>query len=393
MGIHVLDIFILLFLVSAILRGYELGFVRQFFSTLGFFSGLLLGAWLQPYIIHIAHHSAFSRGLVTLITTLGFSLLFLALGEYTGVKLKQKLQLSQRFNPYDNGLGSVLGGVSILLIIWLSAAILSTLPYPSVQSTIRGSRIVSMLTQHLPPAPNVVADLGHLINPNGFPQVFTGIEPRPRTDINPPSLGEMQAAVTKDQKSVVKVEGTGCGGIVEGSGFVVGNDLIATNAHVIAGIRTPYVVDDNGTHATVPIWFDPDVDFAILRVANLAGNPLVLNTAAISTGTAAAVLGYPGGGGFMAGPAAIMDEFTANGRNIYNEGRTERDVFEVSADIVHGNSGGPLVIKDGTVIGVIFAESTRYNHVGYALSVGQLEGEIDQAQAQNRRVSTGSCAE
>lgn len=391
--INLLDVFIVLFFISALLRGRELGFVRQFFSTVGFFGGLLLGAWLQPYIIHIAHHSSFSRTLVTLITTLTMALLFLAVGEYIGIWLKRKAQISHLFNRFDDGFGSVIGGISILLIVWLSAAILSTLPYPGLQNTLRDSRIVSLLTQHLPAAPNVVADLGHLIDPNGFPQVFTGNEPSPPKNVARPSLGEMQTAVDKDKLAVVKVEGSGCGGIVEGSGFVVGSDLIATNAHVVAGIKSPYVVDRSGTHATVVIWFDPDLDFAILRVANLAGGPLVFDTNHIVTGTPAAVLGYPGGGNFTAGTAAILDEFTATGRNIYGQGQTERDVFEVSADIIPGNSGGPLVAKDGSVMGIVFAESTAYNHVGYALSAPQLLGAINQAQAQNRRVSTGSCAE
>src|SRR5665213_1034032 len=50
----------------------------------------------------------------------------------------------------------------------------------------------------------------------------------------------LDAAVAKDEASVVKIEGDGCGGTVEGSGFIVSPGLVATNAHVVAGVTHPY---------------------------------------------------------------------------------------------------------------------------------------------------------
>lgn len=387
---NVIDVCIVILAISACLRGRELGFVRQLCSTIGFFIGLFLGALLQPHIVSHTH-SPLGQSVATIATTLGCALILLAVGEYLGIHVKRRLQV-WKIDRLDNFFGAVLGLVSLLLIVWLSAAILETLPYPSIQSNIRGSVIITRLNRTLPSAPTVVANLGHLIDPNGFPQVFIGDAPGPPQNIPQPSLGSMKAAVSKDRASVVKVEGQGCGGIVEGSGFVVGSNLIATNAHVVAGIRQPLVLDGNGTHSSQVIWFDPDLDFAVLRVDNLAGGPLVFNTDHIAGGTTAAVLGYPGGGQFMADPAAVLDEFTATGRNIYNQGATERDVYEVRADIIPGNSGGPLVVQDGSVIGVVFAESTSYRHIGYALSTQQVMSEINQARAQNRVVGTGSCA-
>ena len=224
-------------------------------------------------------------------------------------------------------------------------------------------------------------------------QVFAGHEPTPKNSVGLPDLGQLQAAVDRDKASVVKVEGQGCGGVVEGSGFVVGSGLIATNAHVIAGIAKPYVQDSNGTHTATPIWFDPDLDFAVLRASNLAGHSLVISSSKVASGTPAAALGYPGGGSFKADPAAVLDQFTASGRNIYGNGHVNRAVYEVQADIIPGNSGGPLVGKDGSVIGVIFAQSTTYEHVGYALTTAQVSTELDQAIARNQTVTTGRCAE
>jgi S1-C subfamily serine protease len=387
----IIDILIVVFAISALYRGREIGFVRQLFSTAGFFGGLFLGAWLQPHTIDWGH-SQISRLIITLLTTLGCAMLLFMVGEYIGLRLKHKVLL-KRVNKLDNGFGGLLSIVSLLLTVWLAAAILVSLPTTGLQSTLQKSRIVSALDRVLPNAPNVISGLGHLIDPNGFPQVFINGEPSPNSQVPLPSLGDLQSAVNQDRASVVKLEGQGCGGIVEGSGFVVGSNLVATNAHVVAGIRHPYVEDDNGSHSGTVIWFDPNLDIAVLRVSNLSGKSLVISNKNVNSGTPAAVLGYPGGGPFTASPAAVMDQFTAVGRDIYGRGQTSRDVYELQANVIPGNSGGPLVAKDGTVIGVIFAESTSYQHVGYALTTAQVTSTINHAAARNTPVGTGQCAE
>ncbi|HWT56069.1 MAG TPA: MarP family serine protease, partial [Candidatus Microsaccharimonas sp.] len=333
-----------------------------------------------------------AKSIVTLVTTLGVAFLFLTIGEYLGILLKTKLTL-KRIDAADNTLGSGLAVISVLVAVWLSASIVQSTQLAGLQDTIKGSRIVTLLDRHLPAAPTVIASIGKLIDPNGFPEVFSGSEPVPPANVPLPDLGDLEAAVRADAASVVKIQGQGCGGIVDGSGFVVGNGLVATNAHVVAGIHTPYIIDSNGTRTAAAIWFDPDLDLAVLRTSRLAGTPLVFNTTEASQGTAGAVIGYPGGGSFSAKPAAILDSFTATGRNIYGQGNVLRKVYELRADIIPGNSGGPVIAKDGSVIGVVFAESTSYKHVGYALTSGAVAQEITQARARNQQVSTGTCAE
>ncbi len=386
-----LDAIIVLFLISAFFRGHEIGFIRQAFSSIGFFGGLFIGSLLQPYTIVYAH-SAPSRALVAISTSVGSALLLLIVGEYIGVMLKRKT-LNNSLNGFDNTLGAGLSIVSFLLTVWISASLLSGLPIAGVQQTISSSKIITDLNKNLPPAPDIIASLSRLVDPNGFPDVFIGGEPSPgNSNIVTPDMGILQQAVSKDKASVVKIEGQGCGGIVEGSGFVVGPGLIATNAHVVAGIRTPYVQDANGNHTASVIWFNPDLDFAVLRASNLAGPVLQFASNVASTGTAAAVLGYPGGGTFSAKPAAITDNFIARGRNIYGRGVTNREVYELRADIIPGNSGGPVIAVNGDVLGVVFAESTTYQHVGYALTTDQVISNLKQAEQQNQPTSTGSCA-
>ncbi|CAN5360916.1 acid resistance serine protease MarP [soil metagenome] len=388
---NVLDVLIIIFAIAAIFRGLEIGFVRQFFSTAGFIGGLWLGALLQPHFIHLAH-SETSKSALTLGLTLGVAFLLLGVGEYIGVFIKRKI-LHNIVNPVDYAAGAILGLSSLVIGVWLSASIFSSMPFPPVQQAISQSRIVRLLNSHLPSAPNIIADIGHLIDPNGFPDVFSGIEPAPSEAVEQPGLEGFQTAIAAAQASVVRIAGQGCGGIVEGSGFVVDKDLVVTNAHVVAGIRHIVVQDQNGNHTAVAIWFDANLDLAVLRVSGLKGTPLKFDASSQPRGTAAAVLGYPGGGGFTARSAAILSTFTATGHNIYGTDQTRRSVYELQADIIPGNSGGPLISEQGKVIGVIFAESTSYKDIGYALTPSKVIASIQSAKEQNHARDTASCAE
>jgi S1-C subfamily serine protease len=388
---HLIDILIILGAVLSLVRGYQVGFIRQFCSTAGFFLGLWLGALLQKHTVLLAHSES-SKAIVTLVTTLGCAVILMTAGEYVGARLKRRL-LTHKLNRPDEFAGSGIALVSLLLLVWLGAALLGGYPSRGLQNTINGSRIVAYLDDHLPAAPGVIAGLSKLIDPNGFPQVFTGREPAPQhVDISP-SLAGFQQAIDKVDTSVVKVEGPGCGGVVEGSGFVVGDGLVVTNAHVVAGVHFPFIHDSNGTHRATAIWFDPDLDLAVLRARNLAGQPLDFTDVGVPTGGRAAALGYPGGGPFSAEAAVVLDQFVATGRNIYGQGETERDVYELDAHIIPGNSGGPVITSDGQVIGVVFAESTSYPHVGYALTAKKVAVEVKTAAARNQTVNTSHCAE
>ena len=301
--------------------------------------------------------------------------------------------LGKNLNKLDNALGAILSIATILISAWLLSSVANSLPSSNLSIALNQSRIIRSMRELLPPAPNVIADIGKLIDPNGFPDVFVGSEPIPRGNVNLPSLGSLLPAVNADKASVVRIQGDGCGGVVSGSGFVVGSDLVATNAHVVAGIAHPVVQDANGQHNAEVIWFDPNLDFAVLKVYGLAGKPLTLNGTAQQNGTPSAVLGYPGGGNFNAGPAAILDEIEASGHNIYDTGLTLRSVYEIQATVIPGNSGGPLIAENGDVIGVVFAESTTYSHVGYALTMSKVINEINQAHNDEQPVSTGMCAD
>jgi S1-C subfamily serine protease len=389
---NLIDLLIILLAIGSLVRGYRIGLTRQAGSTIGFVVGLFLGSWLSNFLVAY-ENSAVSKSLISLLVVLAGGFIFMTIGELLSVRLKEKLMRIHSLDLFDGGLGSVMALATMLFAIWLGASILVLGPTSGFQQQLKNSRILSSLNSALPPATKLLSSLNKLIDPNGFPQVFSGLEPSPNSTAKLPSLGSLNSVVQAAAPSVVKVEGTGCGGIVEGSGFVISADRIVTNAHVVAGVVSPKVLDDNGIHNTRVMWFDADVDLAVLQVSDLAGKPLQVIPDAQNPGAPAVVLGYPGGGDFNAQPAAVIDHFTAYGRNIYDQGTTVRDVYSLQAKIIPGNSGGPVLDADGQVVGIVFATSTTYNNVGYALTGQQVTGELATAVQSTTVRSTGSCSE
>jgi S1-C subfamily serine protease len=386
-----IDIIIVILLILYIMRGASVGFSRQFFSFVGFWGGLLAAALLVPFVIGYGQ-SAFTKLLLAGGVVLIISGSLGALGEYLGARLSG---LVARFNiqPVDKGLGGVFGAGMVGLGTWLLAAMLMNVPSVTLSTEIQTSKLVRAIDSFLPPAPGAIARIQRLIDPNGFPQVFLGPEPLPGTNLGAATQAEVDQAIAADRASMVKIEGIGCGGEVFGSGFAIGGNYFVTNAHVVAGLRQPKVADGNGRlyNANVTL-FDPNLDIAVLRVSGLNLPALKLSTALAANGTHVVALGYPGGGSFTASGGSVIQHYIATGRNIYDSGLTRRQIYEVATDVEPGNSGGPLVTPDGTVVGVVFARSQTNNGIGYVLTGAAVSSDVQSGRNSSSAVSTGQCA-
>ncbi len=184
--------------------------------------------------------------------------------------------------------------------------------------------------------------------------------------------------------------GPACDEILQGTGFVVADDLVLTNAHVIAG-GSPRVEWDGQTFDAVPVLFDDDLDAAILRVDGLDAPALTLLTEEVARGTGGAVLGYPHGRYTELG-AATRRAMNAVGRDIYSEDHIERRIYELQVTVRPGNSGGPFALPGGRVAGLIFGASVTQRNLGYALASPRLIPLVEQAEGSSEAVSTGRCA-
>jgi len=381
-----LDAIIIVLMVAVAMRGVASGFLRQAGSLGGFLLGLGLGGLVAPWFAGAFPPGA-ERVFIVLLVFFGVAITVGGIGETVGYSLSG-LAERYRLRAFDAAAGAIFGVAVALLTVWLLASTFARTS--AIAPQIQASRILQTLDRDLPPAPDVRARVERAIGAGAFPRVFAGLEPSPAPPVTGPNAAAVNAAAAAGRAATVRVEGLGCGGLVEGTGFVAGPGLVATNAHVVAGIARPIVVDANGTHAATVVRFDPDLDFAVLRTTGLAAAPLPLATTTVSRGTVGAVLGYPGGGSFTVSPAAVLQRQTAVGRNIYDSGLIHRDIYTLQAIVRPGNSGGPLVTPDGTVIGVVFAMSTVNGSVGYALTSSEVLPDL-RAAATSGPVSTARC--
>ncbi len=386
---NALDVGIIIILLADILHGARIGFVRSFFSFAGFWGGIFVAAMFAPTAARYGSTPIEKIGLI-LGTALVIGLSLSMLGEFLAKRLGR---LVKRFNvgPIDASLGSAFGVILVTLSVWLISAMLFNVPNRAISNQVHDSKIVQLINEAFPPAPPVVAKIQGLINPGGFPQVFLGPEPKAGFVDGGATKAEVEQALTADGLSTVKILGRGCGGEQVGSGFVAGAGIVMTNAHVVAGIDEPIVLDQNGVHRSSVVAFDSNLDAAVLRTTGLAGPALPLETTIVESGTHSIALGYPGGGPLTAAPAAVIQSYQATGRNIYGGGITTRRVYEIKADIHPGNSGGPLVLPTGQVIGLIFARSQTNERIGYALTARSIAPMIDAASTNRRAVSSGVC--
>ena len=213
--------------------------------------------------------------------------------------------------------------------------------------------------------------------------------------VSAPVGPEVTDAVLRDAASVVRIVGNApvCGITQEGSGFVIAPQRVLTNAHVVAGVTWPTVqVGGSGPRLSARVvLFDPTIDVAILDVPDLAAPPLPVSTAAQPAGTGAGAAGYPENGPVTLAPAVLtstIDDVTAQA----TAGASTRQVYQLSALIEPGNSGGPLITPGGQVIGVVYARSAQDPSVGYALTAAQVVFAVTTAGSLSQTVSTGQCS-
>jgi len=386
---NLVDLVVLVVVALAAVQGLRLGAIVQVLSFGGFWIGLYLGALLASVTVQWGHSQS-TRTAFALVTLLGVATLCGVVGRIVGNLAFTRVHRGT-LGTVDSALGVVVAVVASLLAAWLLANTLVNSSSLALNSSIDRSRIVRSLDNVLPAPPSVFSRVQSFLSAQGFPPVFAQLAPASAGPVALPGSAQLNQAVFHAGNSTVKIIGQGCGQIQEGSGFVVGPGVVVTNAHVVAGISHPTVQAGTGFLDTSVISFDPKYDLAVLRVSGLNEPALLLDPQQVSRGVQAAVLGYPGGGPFRALPAGVMAEFEAEGRDIYGQGLTVRNVYEIQATVRPGNSGGPLVQPDGQVIGVVFSRSTTNGDIGYALTSPGVLSRVQQAESAGKVVSTGAC--
>ena len=352
--------------VVGLVNGYRRGFWLSLAQYIGLVVGVLLGATAAgPLLDYIGIHNPVARPLgAVLVLVIGGSL-GSSIGFAAGEPIRRKILRKGVHTMPDSIGGAVFSTIAVLIMCWFLGLSFSRGPSQEVAVQIQHSTVLRTLDRLAPRPPDFLARVEGILGGVTFPPVFAGLEPALPAPLPIPASVDTPA-VQHTAHLVVKVTGTGCGGLVTGSGFPIGNGYVVTNAHVVSGtgnhrVETPdgsvvFSSDQNGTDPRF-VDFARDADTLIMHMQVPAGttnNPLHAAPAVV---------------GRLARDAAVVyGALTAAGRDIYNQKQVTREIYVIQARVRPGDSGGPLVDLQGRVIGIVFATSASEPDQAYALT-------------------------
>lgn len=346
----IIDVIIAVFVIALAAIGYERGLIRSALPLAGFIAGAAIGGRVGPALLAGGSSSPYAP-LITVAFGLLLGAIFAITLEGVASVLRDRARLGQRAGIADGAGGALLLGALGLLVSWAFGAVALNAPGSDsvkLRKAVQRSAILGVLNDTLPPS-------GPLLN------VLRRIDPTPTLEGPESQVGAPEQAIVRDPDvqraagSVVRVLGSACGLGVSGTGWVIGRDLVATNAHVIAGQDDTTATPKAGAPEldATPVHYDPRNDFALLSVPGL-GLPQLDLVAEPKSGTAGAVLGFPENGPFTVTPARFGTVGEVTSEDSYGRGPIRREMSAFRADVRSGNSGGPVVDGEGRVLTTVF---------------------------------------
>ena len=162
----------------------------------------------------------------------------------------------------------------------------------------------------------------------------------------------------------------------QGSGVIVRDGVVLTNAHVVDGATQVTVVFDDGTRAGASVLgSDSTHDIAVLAVDTGDRPPIEIgSSSSLRLGQTVVALGYPLGlgetatAGIVSGINRTIDVSNGTGGSEHLVG-----VLQTDAAINPGNSGGPLIDAEGRLVGIntAGASAASAENIGFAISIDE----------------------
>jgi S1-C subfamily serine protease len=363
------------------LFGWAQGFVAGALALLGFAVGAWVGTRVGPLLLEDGRRSPWSPAF-GLVGALIAGMVFAIGLEGVGARLRGRVR-SPAATAADGMLGAVLTACVGLGVTWVLGA-LALANGGEARREVQRSAILQQLNTILPPSSGLIDALARL---DPFPRIDG-----PEARVPAPTASIARApGVRAAADSVVKVLGNACGLGVEGSGWVAGDGLVVTNAHVVAGQRDTRVLlrgREPGLDAEA-VSFDARNDLAVLRVPGLDAPALTLADDPRS-GTSAAILGFPGNGPYDVRAGRVGQTREVITQDAYGQGPVRRSITSLRGAVRSGNSGGPMVDADGQVVTTVFAATTSGPRGGFGVP-NAIAREALRRAARSSGVSTGPC--
>lgn len=164
---------------------------------------------------------------------------------------------------------------------------------------------------------------------------------------------------------------------MQGSGFLFDwNGAIVTNAHVVEGwTEAKVIANDNTEYQGYLIGYSNETDVAVIHVPELKGTkPFPHDVAAdLEIGEEIVALGSPNG----ERNSATMGFITGKNRDFVIGSFIYNNLYQISAPIAPGSSGGPLISKQSEkIIAINSAQSTTDHSIGFSIPMYQVSGLI-----------------
>nr|WP_090342360.1 acid resistance serine protease MarP [Mycolicibacterium malmesburyense]CRL72766.1 hypothetical protein CPGR_02463 [Mycolicibacterium malmesburyense] len=374
------------------ISGWRSGALGSMLSFLGVVLGAVAGVLLAPHLV-----ANIEGPRTKLFVTLFLILALVVVGEIAGVVLGRAVRSAIRnrsLRAVDSLVGVAIQIVAVLVAAWMLTYPLQSSDQPNLAAAVRGSKVLKEVNDAAPGwLRQVPTRLSALLDTSGLPDVLQPFGRTPIVAVDAPDAALAgDPAVASARSSVVKIRGVapGCQKVLEGTGFVAASNRVISNAHVVAGSESVTVEADGQTYDAFVVSYDPQADISILDVPDLPSAPLSFAQTPATTGTDAVVMGYPGGGNFVATPARVREIIELSGPDIYRTTTVEREVYTIRGTVRQGNSGGPMIDREGQVLGVVFGAAVDDADTGFVLTADEVSHQLAKL-GNSERVPTGAC--
>lgn len=389
----VVDVVLIVIILATFVSGWRQGALSSVISVAGVVAGLIVGLAVAPLVVGLADTRA-----VKLLLMLAVVVIFVGAGNVAGLAVGGRVRERTRFgltHLVDSAAGSVFQAVAVALVVWFISIPLASAVPGVVGNAIRQSAVLNAIHKAAPPGVETLpAKLAALLDESGLPPLVSPFAPPAGQEVAAPDPGAVDPEmVARLRPSVVHVMGDAeaCGRRLMGSGFVAAEDYVFTNAHVVAGTNAVSLDTVLGVKEAKVVYYDPDVDVAVLRSPGLGLDPIPEASSPLSSGDDAVVMGFPRSGPYEAAPARIRSRISIAGPDIYATGRVEREAYTLRGNVRQGNSGGPLITPGGEVAGMIFGASQDSSDTGYALTLSQVVAGVGSLGELTQAVDTQEC--